>query len=265
MTNLRITTVQTNLQWEAPAANRAMFDTKLAPLAGQTDVVVLPEMFTTGFSMNAAALAETMDGTSLEWMTKHAARLDAVLTGSLIVQENGNNYNRLIWMRPDGSYDTYDKRHLFTMADEHLTYTAGTKRLITEWRGWRVCPLVCYDLRFPVWARNTDGYDLLIYTANWPSMRAYAWRTLLHARAIENQAYTVGVNHVGKDGKDIPYSGDTMIIEPSGADILYHKADEEDVHTETLSWEHLQKVRKKLPFLADKDAFEITKSKIKNH
>lgn len=258
MTNLRITTVQTNLKWEAPAANRAMFDTKLELLAGQTDVVVLPEMFTTGFSMNAAALAETMNGETLQWMTKHAARLDAVLTGSLIIQENNNYYNRLVWMRPDGSYDTYDKRHLFSMADEHLTYTAGTQRLITEWRGWRVCPLVCYDLRFPVWARNTEGYDLLIYTANWPMMRSYAWRALLHARAIENQAYTVGVNHVGKDGKDILYCGDTMIIEPSGAEILYHKTDTEDVHTETLSWEHLQKIRKKLPFLADKDTFEIS-------
>ena len=171
MTNLHITTVQTNLQWEAPAANRAMFDSKLEPLAGQTDVVVLPEMFTTGFSMNAAALAENMNGTTLKWMTKQAARLNAVLTGSLIIQEDGNYYNRLVWMRPDGTYDTYDKRHLFTMADEHLTYTAGTERLITEWRGWRVCPLVCYDLRFPVWARNTEGYDLLIYTANWPIMR----------------------------------------------------------------------------------------------
>lgn len=257
MTNLRITTIQTNLQWEAPTSNRAMFDAKLEPLAGQTDVVVLPEMFTTGFSMNAVALAETMDGTSLEWMTKHAAQLNAALTGSLIIQENDNYYNRLVWMRPDGSYDTYDKRHLFTMANEHLTYTAGTKRLVTEWRGWRVCPLVCYDLRFPVWARNTDAYDLLIYTANWPSMRAYAWRTLLHARAIENQAYTVGVNHVGKDGKDILYVGDTMIIEPSGKDILYHKTDVEDVHTETLSWEHLQTVRRKLPFLADGDTFSI--------
>ena len=255
MTDLRITTIQTKLEWEAPATNRKMFEAKLQPLTGLTDVVILPEMFTTGFSMNAAALAETMQGVTLDWMRGRAARLGAVLTGSLIIQENERYYNRLVWMRPDGTCDTYDKRHLFTMADEHLTYKAGKKRLITEWKGWRICPLVCYDLRFPVWARNTEGYDLLIYTANWPIMRAYAWRTLLHARAIENQAFTVGVNHVGKDGKGINYSGDTMIIEPSGAEILYHKANIEDVHTETLSWEHLQTVRKKLPFLADRDSF----------
>jgi len=257
MTDLRITTIQTQLQWENPVANRHTFDSKLESLEGQTDVVILPEMFTTGFSMNAAQLAEDMSGNTMQWLAQHASQLDAVVTGSLIIREEGKHYNRLIWMRPDGSFDTYNKRHLFTMAKEHLTYTAGTKRLITGWRGWRVCPLVCYDLRFPVWSRNADEYDVLIYTANWPSMRAYAWRTLLHARAIENQAYTIGVNIVGKDGNDFPYSGNTMIIEPSGADILYHKADVEDVHTTTLSYEHLQKVRHKLPFLADRDKFEI--------
>lgn len=260
MTNLRITTIQTQLQWENPAANRIMLDTKLESLKGSTDLVILPEMFTTGFSMNAANWAESMTGETIQWLANHARRLDAVVMGSLIIQENGKYYNRLIWMRPDQTYDTYDKRHLFTMANEHLTYTAGTKRLITEWLGWRVCPLVCYDLRFPVWARNTEDYDLLIYTANWPTMRAYAWRTLLHARAIENQAYTVGVNRVGKDGNDFPYCGDTMIIEPAGAEILYHKTNVEEVHTATLSYEHLQKVRKKLPFLADRDDFMINSS-----
>lgn len=258
MTDLNITTVQTQLHWEDAAANRRMFDKKLEALAGKTDVVILPEMFTTGFSMNAAKLAESMTGPTMQWLADHAQRLDAVVTGSLIIQENDNYYNRLIWMRPDGNYDTYDKRHLFTMAKEQLTYTAGNQRLTVEWRAWRVCPLVCYDLRFPVWARNTDDYDVLIYTANWPSMRAYAWRTLLHARAIENQAYTVGVNRVGKDANDFPYSGDTMIIDPSGAEILYHTTNIEDLHTHTLSYEHLQQVRKKLPFLADKDAFSMT-------
>jgi len=257
MTDLRITTIQTQLHWENPSANRNKFDTKLKSLAGQTDLVILPEMFTTGFSMKAATLSESMTGETIQWLANHARGLGAVVTGSLIIQENGKYYNRLIWMRPDASFEIYDKRHLFTMADEHLTYTAGTKRLITEWRGWRVCPLVCYDLRFPVWARNADEYDVLIYTANWPTMRAYAWRTLLHARAIENQVYTIGVNRVGKDGNDFPYSGDTMIIEPSGAEILYHKTEVEDVHTTTISYEHLQKVRKKLPFLADRDDFMV--------
>ncbi len=253
MKDLRITTIQTQLHWESPADNRAMFDKKLSPLTGQTDLVILPEMFTTGFSMQAAELAEKMDGTTVNWLSRHAQNLNAVITGSLIIEEKGQYYNRLIWMRPDGSYETYDKRHLFTMAREQDTYTAGTERLITTWQGWKICPLICYDLRFPVWARNTVDYDVLIYTANWPVKRSYAWRTLLHARAIENQAYTIGVNHVGKDGNGFDYSGDTMIIEPAGADILYHKADVEAVHTESLSYAHLQDVREKLPFLADRD------------
>jgi len=257
MKDLRITTIQTQLHWENPAANRAMFDKKLSPLAGKTDVVVLPEMFTTGFSMKAAELAEKMDGTTMDWLARHAGSLNAVITGSLIAEENGHYYNRLIWMRPDGTYETYDKRHLFTMAKEHHTYTAGTERLITEWQGWKICPLICYDLRFPVWARNTVDYDVLIYTANWPVKRSYAWRILLHARAIENQAYTIGGNHVGKDGNGFEYSGDTMIVEPAGADILYHKADVEEVHTESLSYAHLKEVRGKLPFLADRDEMNL--------
>ncbi len=257
MKDLRITTIQTQLHWENTAANRTMFEQKMASLINKTDIVVLPEMFSTGFSMKAEKLAETMDGQTVNWLKEQAKKLDTVITGSLIIQENSQYYNRLIWMRPDGSFEIYDKRHLFTMAKEHETYTPGDERLIVECNGWKICPLVCYDLRFPVWARNTDAYDVLIYTANWPSMRSYAWRTLLQARAIENQAYTIGVNIVGKDGNDLPYQGDTMVIEPSGAEILYHKMHEEDVQTHSLSYEHLQKVRQKLPFLADRDEFEI--------
>ena len=253
---LRITTIQTALHWENIQANLQMFSEKLSGLAGLTDLVILPEMFTTGFSMSAPNLAEGMDGKTMLWLKARAAELNAVVTGSFIAEENGRFFNRLVWMQPDGIFETYDKRHLFTLAGEHGTYTAGDKKLIVNWKGWKVCPLICYDLRFPVWSRNAEGYDLLIYAANWPETRSHHWKQLLMARAIENQAYVAGVNRSGTDGMGFQYSGDTSVVDFSGK-ILYQVSGEEDVFTVGLSLEKLQDYRKSLHFLADKDEFEI--------
>ena len=256
MEQLRITTIQAALHWEDPAANRRDFARKIAPLQGQTDLIVLPEMFTTGFTMAAERLAEPMEGPTLAWMREQAAASGAVLTGSLIVREGAGCYNRLVWMRPDGSYHCYDKRHLFTLAGEQHHYQPGRRRLVVTWRDWKVLPLICYDLRFPVWSRNTDDYDLLLYVANWPERRGHAWRSLLTARAIENQVYTVGLNRVGTDGNDVYYAGDSMIVDYGGA-LRYRIAHAEDVCTIALSREAQQRFRHKLAFLPDRDRFKL--------
>ena len=256
MENLRITTVQSMLHWEGIATNLHMFGEKTAMLKGRTDLIVLPEMFTTGFSMNAAAVAEKMDGTAVHWMRDKSAELDAVITGSLIIEEGGRFFNRLIWMQPDGQLWYYDKRHLFTLAKEHETYTAGTKKLTVKWKGWKICPLICYDLRFPVWSRNAEDYDLLVYVANWPEKRSYHWRQLLIARAIENQCYTIGVNRTGEDKMGFQYTGDTSVVDYSGK-VVYRVSEAEDVFTFILSKEKMNRYREKLNFLNDRDKFEI--------
>lgn len=256
MEDLKITTIQTPLHWQDAKANREMFESYFQKTA-VTDLVILPEMFTTGFSMEAESLAEDMNGPTINWMKVQAQDIGAVITGSLIIKEESNFYNRLIWMRPDGTYAYYDKRHLFAMAGEHEHYTSGLQRLIVELKGWRVCPLICYDLRFPVWARNKDEYDLLIYTANWPEKRASDWRVLLQARSIENQAYTVGVNRSGTDGKGYNYSGDTMVIAPGPKGIIFHTTHEVDCTTHHLLAEDLITTRENLPFLIDRDEFDI--------
>ena len=262
MSKLTFTLIQSGLHWEDKEANLNMFEEKIGGLPQGSQVVVLPEMFSTGFSMKPEQLAETMDGATVEWMRKTAARKKMILTGSVIIEENGNYYNRLIWMLPNGQYGQYDKRHLFAFAGENQHYTGGTQRLIASVNGWKINLLVCYDLRFPAWARQQfDGdknfeYDVLIYVANWPERRSTAWKTLLQARAIENQCYVIGVNRVGKDGNDIYHSGDSMVIDPLG-EILYHKSGEEDVFTITLDKEHLREVREKFQFWRDADSFEI--------
>jgi omega-amidase len=257
MTNLRITTIQSTITWHNPAANLAHYAELMGQIGGPTDVVILPEMFTTGFTMDPAANSETMDGTAMSWMADKASALNAVVTGSLVIEEAGKYYNRLIWMQPDGEYQTYNKRHLFAMAGEHEHYAEGKERLIVEYKGWRICPLICYDLRFPVWARNDDAYDLLIYTANWPNKRSYDWNTLLKARAIENQCYVAAVNRVGTDENGHEYNGDSCVIDPGWKKTLYHVEKVEAVHTETLSAEHLAEVRRRLPFLQDRDVFSV--------
>jgi omega-amidase len=256
MNDLLVTTVQTPLHWEDVDANLNMFDGYIAQVT-KSDLVILPEMFTTGFTMNAKNLAEEMGGKTMKWLKEQAQKIDAVITGSIIIHEKGKYYNRLIWMRPDGTYDHYDKRHLFAMAGEHKSYTSGSKKLIVELNGWRVCPLICYDLRFPVWARNQDDYDLLIFTANWPEKRASDWRTLLHARAIENQSFVIGVNRIGLDDNGYRYTGDTSVIAPGPKGIIYHTQDNPDITTHLLESEDLIKTRSHLPFLKDRDLFII--------
>ncbi len=254
--NLRITTVQTSLHWEDIEANLSMFSKKLESLAGQTDLVVLPEMFTTGFSMEPSKLAEGMSGKTMQWLQEQAKRLDAAVTGSFIATEGGKFFNRLVWMQPDGNFQTYDKRHLFTLAGEHEAYTAGRKKLLVEWQGWKFYPLICFDLRFPIWSRNAEGYDVLIYVANWPDRRSFHWQQLLVARAIENQTYVVGVNRVGKDEKGLTYSGDSSVVDFSGK-TLYRASEIEAIFTSSLSAEMLNSYRKSLQFLADQDDVEI--------
>ena len=277
MSTITITIIQTKLQWEDKAANLHMLREKIFSIQEKTEIVVLPEMFSTGFSMKPETLAESMDGDTVNWMKEIAAERKIILTGSVIIKESmpgtqGDHfYNRLIWMLPNGQYGFYDKRHRFAYAGEDDHYTAGTKRLIASVKGWKVNLQVCYDLRFPVWARQsprvTPGqgaaeqasleYDLLIYVANWPERRSIAWKTLLQARAIENQCYVVGVNRVGNDGNNIHHSGDSMIVDPLG-EILYHKKDDEDIFTLTINKEHLQTIREKFPFWRDADDFTIT-------
>lgn len=264
MAPLTCTIIQTALHWEDRQANLEMFEQKINNLQQSTHVIILPEMFSTGFSMKPSELAETMDGTTVQWMKRMAAQKKVVLTGSVIIEDEGTYFNRMIWMLPNGQYGHYDKRHLFAFAGEDRHYTPGSQRLIASVNGWKINLQVCYDLRFPVWARQSSSaeqdagleYDLLIYVANWPEKRNHAWKTLLQARAIENQSYVIGVNRVGEDGNGHRYSGDSMIIDPMGA-VLYHKANEEDIHTLTLDKEQLADVREKFPFWKDRDVFRI--------
>jgi len=256
--DISIATIQSPLHWHDAQANRNMFAKRLQEIKEDVDIIVLPEMFTTGFSMSASTLAEKMDGPSINWLQEMAAKMSAVITGSLIIEEGSHYYNRLIWMRPDGTYDHYDKRHLFAMAGEHEHFTAGTERLIVSYEGWRICPLVCYDLRFPAWARNQDEYDVLIYMANWPDKRARDWKTLIRARAIENQAYTIAVNRIGTDGNGHNYNGDSCVIDAGWDYDLYDAGDREEIQVTRLSYEHLMEVRGRLPFLKDRDKVEVS-------
>jgi omega-amidase len=258
MSSLTITIIQSDLHWEDKAANLAMFEKKINGIKEKTEIVLLPEMFSTGFSMKQKTLAEKMDGETVAWMKKIATEKKIILTGSIIIEENGKYFNRLIWMLPNGDFGFYDKRHLFAFAEEDQYYSAGNKRLIASVKGWKINLLICYDLRFPVWARQSGEaeYDLLIYVANWPERRIQAWKTLSQARAIENQCYVAAVNRIGKDGNDIFYNGESMIIDPLG-EILYHKLNEEDVFTFTLQKEKLEEVRNKFPFWRDADNFLI--------
>ena len=285
--SLTCTLIQTKLIWEDAAANRQVLEEKINSIHEKTEVVILPEMFSTGFSMQPEKFAETMDGETVQWMKKIAASNKIILTGSLMIKEVASAletaaadvyFNRLIWMLPTGEYGIYDKRHLFAYGDEHNHYSSGSKRLIASVNGWKINLQVCYDLRFPVWARqsppffsDTDGgsssllqkaeasleYDTLIYVANWPERRSLAWKTLLQARAIENQCYVIGVNRVGEDGTGVYYAGDSMVVNAMG-EILYHKPHEEDVFTIELDKQHLEETRKRFPFWKDADRFIIT-------
>ena len=256
MADLRVTLVQTTLHWHDPAANRRMFDELLDGLAGQTDLIVLPEMFTTGFTMQPEIAAESANGESIEWLREKAKRLNAVVTGSIATRDGSHHFNRLTWMRPDGTSASYDKRHLFRMGREHDHYSAGTQRLLTELNGWVVCPMVCYDLRFPVWIRNREAYDLLLFVANWPERRRYPWQTLLRARAIENLCYCVGVNRIGADGSGVTHSGDSMALDFLGAP-LFAESTNAFVQTVTLRRGELDTHRARFPAHLDADEFEL--------
>jgi len=272
MSDLKLTLVQTQLPWEDKTANLHMLEQKINTISSETHVVILPEMFSTGFSMKPEQFAEKMHGPTVQWMKKIASAKKIILTGSIIIEEAQNYFNRLIWMLPNGQFGYYDKRHLFAYGEEDKHYSAGTKRLIASVNGWKINLMVCYDLRFPVWARQQTApaafhqgqeeqveleYDVLIYVANWPEKRNTAWKSLLRARAIENQCYVIGVNRVGNDGNNIYHSGDSMVVDALG-EILYQKADEEDIFTIQLSNEHLSDVRKKFQFWRDSDDFKIS-------
>ncbi len=254
---LKITTFQAYLFWENIDKNLKNIGLRLSSIREKTDLIVLPEMFNTGFTMNADALAEEMGGKTMKWMQEMAEKFKSVITGSIIIKENDKFYNRLIWMRPDNTYEYYDKRHLFGMANEDKTYTAGDKHLIVELNGWKIMPAICYDLRFPVWLRNNDEqYDLLLLVANWPEKRINHWRALIPARAIENQSFVIALNRVGHDGNEVYHSGDSTCIDPQG-NVVYYKRDEEDLYTFSINKEDVELARKFLPFLKDADKFKL--------
>lgn len=265
MQDLNVTLIQSNLFWEQPELNFKHFD-MLFEKVSYTDLIILPEMFSTGFTMQSKTFADFMEGKSVNWMRNHAIKKDAVITGSLIIEEDGKFFNRLIWMQPDGELNYYDKRHLFSLAGEEKHFTSGNRKIFPEINDWKVLPLICYDLRFPVWSRQSPPftelgahpYDLLIYVANWPDRRIYAWQQLLIARAIENQCYVAGVNRVGDDGNGVAHSGHSAIINPMG-ERLVELVGEEAITQHTLSAENLSRVRENLPFLDDRDEFELRK------
>lgn len=255
--NLKITIIQSKLHWEDAEANLEMFSEKISAIEDETELIILPEMFSTGFSMNAKKLAEPADGRTFQWMVSEAQKHQTAITGSVIIKENNKFYNRLFFVLPDGNYHKYDKKHTFTYAKENEAYSEGTERLVLNYKGWKICPLICYDLRFPVWARNTDNYDVLIYVANWPKARTVAWETLLRARAIENMTYCIGVNRVGFDGQNHEYIGHSAIYDTLGKQIS-SSAFDEFTETVILEKEHIMKNREQFQFLNDRDHFHFS-------
>ncbi|MGJ8548143.1 amidohydrolase [Winogradskyella wichelsiae] len=253
---LNVAIIQTSLIWENPKENRRLLNDKINTITG-VDLIVLPEMFTSGFTMNPTLVAETMDGETITWLQQLANEKDAVIMGSLVISENNNFYNRMVCVEPSGKITTYDKRHTFTLAGEDKVYTAGSEKVIFSYKGWKICPLVCYDLRFPVWARNVEDYDLLIYVANWPKVRIKAWDALLQARAIENMTYCIGVNRVGLDGNNYEHSGHSVVYDVLGNRLDHILENEETIEVVTLHKGAITKYREKLNFLNDGDQFSL--------
>jgi predicted amidohydrolase len=261
---MKVTLVQTKLYWEDREKNLTHFESLISTISEKTDLIVLPEMFTTGFTMNPEKLAEIHNSKTLEWLKQKAKEKNCVITGSVAVEENKKYFNRLFWVESNGNYKTYDKRHLFRMAKEDAHYSSGAKKLVTQIDQWKICPLVCYDLRFPVWSRNYFNkakneweYDVLIYVANWPEVRNHPWKQLLIARAIENQCYVVGLNRIGTDGNNFSHSGDSMVVNPRGEIISKTKAHEESIETVDLDINYLEEFRKNFPVGLDADDFEL--------
>jgi len=254
---MKIALIQSSLLWENPIANRNHFEVKINAISDKVDLIVLPEMFSTGFTMNPEAVFETMDGETILWMQSLAKAKNLAITGSIIIKENNNFYNRLVFVFPSGEIQFYDKRHLFTLAGEDKVYTSGKKKLIIDYKGWIICPLICYDLRFPVFARNTEEYDLLIYVANWPKVRINAWDILLKGRAVENMCYTIGVNRIGVDDNNFEYIGHSQTVDFLGNSIL-EPQESEEVFIVELNKDKQTETRTKLGFLNDKDTFRLT-------
>lgn len=254
---MKVALVQTTLHWENPQANRNHFEKFIDSITEKIDLIVLPEMFSTGFTMHPIDVAESMSGDTVAWLKSLAKSKESAIVGSLIIQENDRYYNRLVFVFPSGEIKKYDKRHLFTLAGENKTYTAGEEKLIVEYNGFKICPLICYDLRFPVFARNVEQYDLLIYVANWPKPRTNAWDILLKARAVENQSFVIGVNRIGTDNNEHEYIGHSQVVDCLGNDLLSPQ-ETEGVFIVELNKNDMLETRKKMDFLADRDDFIIS-------
>nr|BFF39236.1 nitrilase family protein [Tenacibaculum mesophilum] len=257
--HLRVALIQSDLIWENPIANRKQFEEKINNLTEDIDLIILPEMFTSGFTMNASAVAETMEGETVQWLQNLAQKKNVAITGSIVINENSTFYNRLLFVHPSREIDLYDKKHTFTLAGEHKVFSAGTERVIVEYKGWKICPLICYDLRFPIWARNTENYDLLLYVASWPKPRIEAWDSLLKARAIENMSYTIGVNRVGVDVNGYEYIGNTVCYDTLGNCLAKNNQGTEEILIVELDKDKQIETRKRFCFLDDRDAFVIKK------
>jgi len=259
MQNLIVTLIQTELHWEDIPANLGLFDKKIDAIEDDTDLVILPEMFSTGFTMNAAECAEGMNGSAVTWLREKSASRSTDMVGSVIIEEDGKYYNRLVWAKPHGAIYTYDKEHLFRLAGEEKIYSTSHRKVTVPLKGWRIRPFICYDLRFPIWTRNLEPlYDLAIFIANWPEKRSAHWRLLLQARAVENLSYVVGVNRVGKDGNGYPHRGDSAIIDPQGRTI-FEKSQEECVFTGLLDREAMETYRRYFPAWMDADSNLVLK------
>lgn len=254
---LKIALIQSSLVWEDPEENRLHFAEKINSITKPVDLILLPEMFTSGFTMNPENVYETMDGPTIKWLQKLSKKTQTAIGGSLVIKANSYFYNRFVFVTPDGTIYSYDKRHTFTLAGENKVYKAGTKKVIIDYKGWKICPLICYDLRFPVWARNVENYDVLMYVANWPTPRVDAWDTLLKARAIENMSYCVGVNRVGIDANNLEYSGHSATYDGLGKQLTFIESKKEDIEIVTLDKKHLIEIRNTLKFLDDKDTFTV--------
>ncbi len=253
---MKIAIIQSNLSWEEPNTNRALFYKKITEVKGEVDLIVLPEMFTSGFTMNPNQVAEPMNGESVVWLKDIAKQRNCAITGSVVIEENGDYFNRLLFVFPTGEIEIYDKKHLFSLAGEDKKYKAGKSKIIIDYRGFRICPLICYDLRFPVFSRNVEDYDILLYVANWPETRINAWDILLRARAIENQCFTIGVNRIGEDHNQLSYNGHSQAIDFLG-NYLLEPQEKEGVFIFELDKNQMISSRKSLGFLSDKDAFTL--------